>query len=308
MHGRLCSLRASRQVPPFGGKLAATCEVSRRPNPRLSIRLSNALRPRTARQARLEDSSGRRAGAAPDGLVFPALGQRFGNSFWSPLVSAAPASTLISTGSTAPFSNMSCMRTFPSTSDGAAAAASTSNAAGGAPGGCSVLSNNAIATAGASSVAMATFVADFFVSLRAGTGRLAGARLVARFALGAAAAREVLVMIPRSRLNDLEIYVRSRPRVNAGRSPVRVRKGRCLNPTRSRVGKSSACLDTHPSCSSTRPPSPSRSSKNDMFRDVGELGRWPGATCPEVAPSSYPSHELDTLASGLIAITTIPSC
>ena len=88
MHGRLLSSSASLWVPPFGGKLVATLEVSSRPKLRQSIRLANALRPRTARQARLDDLSVRRAGPpprrevgpsqnpAPDGLAFRALDRK----------------------------------------------------------------------------------------------------------------------------------------------------------------------------------------------------------------------------------------
>jgi len=90
---------------------------------------------------------------------------------------------------------MSCRRTFPSISDGAAAAANTSSAAAGAPGGRSVLSNNAIATAGASSVAIATFVADRLVLLRAGVALRLEAGFVARSGVGEGATREVLVMV-----------------------------------------------------------------------------------------------------------------
>ncbi len=79
-------------------------------------------------------------------------------SLESPADSAAPAAALISTGRTAPPSNMSCMRTFPSTSNGQAPAAKTSSAAGDLPGSCSDFSSTAIATAGASSVAMAAFL------------------------------------------------------------------------------------------------------------------------------------------------------
>jgi len=90
-----------------------------------------------------------------------------GNSFAKLSDKAAPAATLISTGRTAPLSNRSCTRTFPLSSEADTPAARQSSAGGGAPGAWSLFSNKAIATAGASSVAMATFVADFVVRLRA---------------------------------------------------------------------------------------------------------------------------------------------
>ena len=79
------------------------------------------------------------------------------------------------------------MRTFPSISEGTAATANTSSAGAGAPGGCSVLFNNAMATAGASSVAIATLVADRLDRLHAGVAvRLEGGFAV-RFGVGEAA-------------------------------------------------------------------------------------------------------------------------
>ncbi len=121
--------------------------------------------------------------------------QPFPNSSWSPFDSATPASTLISTGKTAPFSNMSCMRTFPSISEGVAATANTSSAAAGAPGGCSVLSNSAMATAGASSVAMATFVADRLELLRARVPVRLEAGFVIRTDVGERATWDDFVMV-----------------------------------------------------------------------------------------------------------------
>ena len=87
------------------------------------------------------------------------------------------------------------MRTFPSISEGAAATANTSSAGGGAPGGCSVFSNKAMATAGASSVAMATFVADRLVFFRADDAVRLAEGFAARFGVGEATTREVLVMV-----------------------------------------------------------------------------------------------------------------
>ena len=78
-----------------------------------------------------------------------------------PFDKAAPASALISTGSTAPLENISCTRTLPSVSEAVTPAARTSSAGGGDPGACEDLSSNAMATAGASSVEMAMSVADF---------------------------------------------------------------------------------------------------------------------------------------------------
>jgi hypothetical protein len=74
---------------------------------------------------------------------------------------ATPAALLISTGKTVPFSKSNCTRTFPSSSERAAPAARQSRAGGAAPGSCSVFCNSAIATAGASSLDMATSVGDF---------------------------------------------------------------------------------------------------------------------------------------------------
>ncbi len=91
-----------------------------------------------------------------------------GSSAASPLERAAPAALLISTGSTAPFSNTSCTRTFPLVSEGAAPAAKQLSDGAAAPGNCSVLSSNAMATAGASSFAIASLVADFFARLVTG--------------------------------------------------------------------------------------------------------------------------------------------
>ncbi len=120
-----------------------------------------------------------------------------GSSFESPFERAAPAALLISTGNTAPFSNMSCTRTLPSVSEGAAPAARQSSAGGGAPGDCSVLSSNAIATAGASSVVMATLVADLLARLTPAdfdlTPPALGAAFLVCFDRGAAA-RERVVM------------------------------------------------------------------------------------------------------------------
>ena len=87
------------------------------------------------------------------------------------------------------------MRTFPFASEGPAAAASASSAAAGAPVGSSVLSNNAMATAGASSVAMATFLADCLDFLRPGATVRLEAGFAARFGVCEAATREVLVMV-----------------------------------------------------------------------------------------------------------------
>ena len=86
------------------------------------------------------------------------------------------------------------MRTFPSISEGVAATANTSSAGAGAPNGCSVLSNNAMATAGASSVAMATLVADRLDRLRAGVAVRLEAGFAVRLGVGEAATREVLIM------------------------------------------------------------------------------------------------------------------
>ncbi len=110
-----------------------------------------------------------------------------GDSSASPLDKAAPAAALISTGKTAPVSNMSCTRTLPGVSDGAAPAAKQSSAGGAALGSCSVLSSKAIATAGARSVAIAWLVAVFLARLRAeAVLRLLAAASVVRLALGGA--------------------------------------------------------------------------------------------------------------------------
>lgn len=91
----------------------------------------------------------------------------------SPLDNASPAAILISTGKTVPLSNISCTRTLPLVCEAETPAARQSSAAGGAPGASWLLSNSAIATAGASSVAMATLVADFLVRFRAVAGAVA---------------------------------------------------------------------------------------------------------------------------------------
>ena len=101
------------------------------------------------------------------------------------------------------------MRTLPSISEGAAPAANTSSAGAGAPGACSVLSNSAMATAGANSVAMATFVADCLARFRADAPLRSGAFFVARFDLGEADAPEVVVMVCKFELRCGHHYTRA---------------------------------------------------------------------------------------------------
>lgn len=120
-----------------------------------------------------------------------------GSSSVSPFDKASPAAMLISTGKTAPLSNINCRRTLPLVCEGETPAARQSSAGGGEPGASSIFSNKAIATAGASSFAMATLVVDFLVRFRTVTEDVA--RLCSLLAevgdltLGAADARgEVL--------------------------------------------------------------------------------------------------------------------
>lgn len=119
-----------------------------------------------------------------------------GSSSASPLDNASPAAILISTGKIVPLSNISCTRTLPLVCEAETPAARQSSAAGGAPGASSLLSNSAIATAGANSLAMATLVADFLVCFRAAAGVVArlGFLLaeVGDLTLGAADARSVV--------------------------------------------------------------------------------------------------------------------
>ena len=141
----------------------------------------------------------------------PDLAYFLSTSADSPLDSAAPAALLISTGNTAPFSNMSCTRTMPSVSEGVAPAARQSSAGGAAPGACSVFSSNAMATAGASSVAMATFVADCLARFAAADAALAAPALrgdfLDRFDGGRAARAEVVMV---------QIFRLSTQMINAG--------------------------------------------------------------------------------------------